>query len=76
MSWQVRASKPGMTTTYLCGTARIALDHVRHFARKDYRTLDIVAPDGTRVTCEELEDLVSLAVAGNPDGVPVAAVLL
>jgi protein tyrosine phosphatase (PTP) superfamily phosphohydrolase (DUF442 family) len=67
MPWEVRATKPGFSTTYLCASAQVALQSVRHFARKDYRTLVVTAPDGEELTRAELEALVAPATADATD---------
>lgn len=65
MSWSVKAAKPGMSATYACPTAEVALAQVRYFARKDYISLSITGPDGTEVTVAQLEAVITPAEPGD-----------
>jgi hypothetical protein len=68
MTWEVKASKPGMSATYACSSAAVALEQVRYFAHKDYRALTITAPGGREVTPTELEAMVAQAAPDDVDG--------
>jgi cobalamin biosynthesis protein CbiD len=59
MAWRVRATRPGLATTYECASAASALAQVRYFARKDYRTLTVTDPHGIPIDPEALEALVA-----------------